>query len=107
MTKTLTHPILKRAHAAMLRGQCRREVPVAIRDADGTLIEGVVDLTFLELDAVTRDRSDQGGTWTVVDFKTDRELDTALDVYARQVATYAEMIAKATGQAAVPTLIRV
>ena len=90
----------------MPRGHCRREVPVAIRAEDGTLIEGVVDLTFLELDAVAHgDDSDQHGTWTVVDFKTDKELDTALDVYTRQVATYAEMIARATGQAAIPTLI--
>ena len=108
VTKTLAHPILRRAHAAMQRGHCRREVPVAIRADDGTLIEGVVDLTFLELDAVAHDDdSDQHGTWTVVDFKTDKELDTALDVYTRQVATYADMIARATGQAAIPTLIRV
>ena len=101
VTKTLAHPILKRAQAAMQRGQCRREVPVASRDDDGTLVEGVVDLAFLEVDDGAR------GTWTVVDFKTDRELDIALDVYKRQVAIYADMITQATGQPALPVLIRV
>ena len=101
VTQTLAHPLLKRAQAAMRRGQCRREVPVAARDDDGTLVEGVVDLAFLDVDDGAR------GTWTVVDFKTDRELDIALDVYKRQVAIYADMITQATGQPALPVLIRV
>ena len=101
VTKTLAHPILRRAQAAMRRGQCRREVPVAARDDDGTLVEGVVDLAFLEVDDGAR------GTWTVVNFKTDRELDLALDVYKRQVAIYADVITQATGQPALPVLIRV
>jgi len=46
-------------------------------------------------------------TWTVVDFKTDKELDLALDVYRRQVGLYAAMIGRATGQATAPVLIRV
>ena len=58
-------------------------------------------LAFLEVDDGTL------GTWTVVDFKTDRELDIALDVYKRQVAIYADMITRATGQPALPVLIRV
>ena len=101
VTKTLAHPILRRADEAMQRGHCRREVPVAVHGDDGTLVEGVVDLTFFE--AI----DDAHGTWIVVDFKTDRELDTALDVYKRQVATYADVITRATGQPAVPVLIRV
>ena len=101
VTKTLAHPILRRAREAMRRGHCRREVPVAVRDDDGTLVEGVVDLTFFEV------LDDAHGRWTVVDFKTDRELDTTLDVYKRQVATYADVITRATGQPAVPVLIRV
>ena len=102
VTRTLAHPILKRAQEAMRRGHCRREVPVAARDDDGTLVEGVVDLAFLE-----HDDDDTRGTWTVVDFKTDRELDIALDVYKRQVAIYADTITQATGQPARPVLMRV
>ena len=94
--EVLAHPILRRAQAAVSRGECRREVPVTLCDDDGRLIEGVVDLAFREEDV-----------WTVVDFKTDRELDQALDVYRRQVGLYAEMIRRATGQAATPVLMRV
>ncbi len=98
----LAHPILKRADAAMRQGNCRREVPVAVNNEDGALTEGVVDLAFFE-----RASDIDPGTWTVVDFKTDKELDVALDVYRRQVALYAEMVARATGQVAVPVLVRV
>ena len=92
----LRHPLLERARAAAGRGECRREAPVAGRHDDGTLIEGVVDLAFRE-----------AGAWTVVDFKTDHELDADLDRYRRQVALYAELIARATGEPATPLLLRI
>ena len=95
VTAALRHPLLARARAALARGECRREAPVAALD-DGTLVEGVVDLAFRE-----------SGRWTVVDFKTDRELDEALDVYRRQVALYAALVARATGEPATPVLMRV
>jgi len=88
--RVLSHPLLARARAAARRGDCRREAPVSMRTADGTLIEGVVDVAFRE-----------DGAWTVVDYKTDRDLeeaDGAIDVYRRQVALYAKMIARATGE---------
>ena len=69
---------------------------MTLRAADGTLVEGVVDLAFLERDV-----------WTVVDFKTDQEIAKALDVYRRQVALYAEAIAAATGKPARAMLLRV
>ena len=80
----------------MARGECRREEPVAGRDDGGTLVEGVVDLAFRE-----------AGAWTVVDFKTDQELDAEVERYRRQVALYAELIARATGEPATPLLLRV
>jgi ATP-dependent exoDNAse (exonuclease V) beta subunit len=92
----LDHPLLRRARAAATAGGCRRETPVTLRAGDGTLVEGIVDLAFLE-----------GGEWTVVDFKTDQELTAHLDRYRRQVALYAEAIASATGQSARPILLRV
>lgn len=95
VTAALRHPLLERARAALARGECRREAPIAALD-DGTLVEGVVDLAFRE-----------SGQWTVVDFKTDRELDEALDVYRRQVALYAALVARATGERATPVLMRV
>ncbi len=92
----LRHPLLERARVASGRGECRREAPVAGRGDDGTLIEGVVDLAFRE-----------AGAWTVVDFKTDLELEAELDRYRRQVALYAELIARATGEPATPLLLRI
>ena len=95
----LSHPLLARARAAARRGDCRREAPVSMRTDDGVLIEGVVDVAFRE-----------DGAWTVVDYKTDRDLeeaDGAIDVYRRQVALYAEMITRATGEPAGAVLMRV
>jgi ATP-dependent helicase/nuclease subunit A len=92
----LAHPLFERVRAAMARGECRREVPVTCRQTDGAIVEGVVDLAFRE-----------NGAWTVVDFKTDKELKTALDVYRLQVGLYADMIGTATGEPATAILMRV
>ena len=97
--RVLSHPLLIRARAAARRGDCRREVPVSMRADDGVLTEGVVDVAFRE-----------DGVWTVVDYKTDRDLEEAggaIDVYRRQVALYAEMITRATGQPAGAVLMQV
>ena len=91
----LGHPLMARAREAAAKGACRRETPVTATAPDGVLIEGVVDLAFREGDA-----------WTVVDFKTDRELADALDVYRRQVRLYADMVTQATGQPATAVLMK-
>ena len=91
----LGHPLMARAREAAAKGACRRETPVTATAPDGVLIEGVVDLAFREGDA-----------WTVVDFKTDRELTDALDVYRRQVGLYADMVSQATGQPATAVLMK-
>jgi ATP-dependent helicase/nuclease subunit A len=85
----LAHPIMRRA-AIVATSNLRRETPVLLRREDGTLLEGVVDLAF-------RDEVGDSAGWTVVDFKTDRELELSRDVYRAQVALYAEAIQKATG----------
>jgi ATP-dependent helicase/nuclease subunit A len=87
---------MARAREAHEAGRCRRETPITLCVPDGTIVEGVVDLAF-----------EQAGSWTVVDFKTNRELDSALEGYQRQVALYAEAIARATGQQARAVLLRV
>ena len=91
----LGHSLMVRAREAAAKGACRRETPVTATAPDGVLIEGVVDLAFREGDA-----------WTVVDFKTDRELADALDVYRRQVRLYADMVTQATGQPATAVLMK-
>ena len=95
--RLLTHDVLVRARAADARGACRRETPVTCTLPDGTMIEGVVDLAF-----------EEAGEWTVVDYKTDREIAASgEDRYRRQVALYASAIAQATGQPAHGVLMRV
>ena len=86
----LEHPILRRAAASARRGEIRRETPVLLTLDDGGLVEGVVDLVFWE------DTSELTG-WTVVDFKTDREITGASDQYAAQVSAYVAAIGVATG----------
>lgn len=95
--RVLSHELLRRAAAAASRGACRRETPVSCVLADGTLVEGVVDLAF-----------ENAGAWTVVDYKTDRELAAAgVEQYRRQIALYTSAIAQATGQPAAGVLVRV
>ena len=90
----LAHPLLVRARAA----ECvERETALMLRAEDGAIIEGVVDLAFREKNA----------GWTVVDFKTDMEIATRKDDYARQIDAYARAIATATGEPASGALLAV
>lgn len=92
----LTHPLMVRARVALVQGRCRRETPITLTLADGTLVEGVLDLAFQEKDA-----------WTVVDFKTDRELEKELAHYKRQVGLYTLSVRRSTGQICEGVLMRV
>jgi ATP-dependent exoDNAse (exonuclease V) beta subunit len=98
VTRALEHPLLKNAAKAAIEGRCRREVPVAIEMEDGTLVEGNVDLAFLDR---------PGGVWTVVDFKTDLELSKAAEKYRTQVGLYTLAIARSTNLKAQGVLLRV
>lgn len=69
---------------------------MAWRQLDGSLVEGVLDLAF-----------EDGGGWTVVDFKTDAEMAGDLATYRRQVRLYASMVARATGTDVTPVLMHV
>jgi ATP-dependent helicase/nuclease subunit A len=97
VTAALQHPLLDRARDAASRGGLRREVPLALTapGADDSLVEGVVDLAFVE-----------GDGWVVIDFKTDQEIGESLDTYRRQVALYVEAIRRATGQPATGVILR-
>jgi ATP-dependent exoDNAse (exonuclease V) beta subunit len=85
-----SHPLLERARAAP---RCHRELPIHLRLEDGRLLEGVIDLAFLE-----------GDRWTVVDFKTDAENAAR---YERQVQWYLYALARLTGQEAAGHLLRI
>jgi ATP-dependent exoDNAse (exonuclease V) beta subunit len=90
----LAHPLLARARAA---ARTLRETEVMLREEDGTILEGVVDLAFFE----------PGAGYTVVDFKTDVEMAPRKEAYALQVAAYARAIAAATGEPATGVLLAV
>ena len=92
----LQHPLMERARNAAASGGCYREVPLSMREEDGTLIEGLADLEFRE-----------NGKWIVVDFKTDQELAGGLERHRRQVAIYATAISKATASSCDSFLFRV
>ncbi len=92
----LQHPVLRAAADAAASGRCYRETPVTWRLETGALVEGYVDLAYVT-----------DGEFVVVDFKTDRELDGALDRYRRQVQIYAAAISAATGRPARGVLMRI
>lgn len=91
----LKHEIMKRAAECDLHGRCRRETPITLSEGE-VLIEGVMDLAFQE-----------SGTWTVVDFKTDEEIEHQLQRYTRQAALYAKAVEQATGLKTTAILMRV
>ncbi|MBI2833899.1 MAG: UvrD-helicase domain-containing protein [Acidobacteria bacterium] len=91
----LDHPLLGEARAAFARGDCRREIPVSGLISEA-LVEGTVDLAFRRV-----------GGWTIVDFKTDRELEPGIDVYRKQVELYASLVRRATGEPAEAVLMRI
>jgi ATP-dependent exoDNAse (exonuclease V) beta subunit len=96
-SRVLGHQLLERARNADRLGLCRRETPLTCTLDDGTLVEGIVDLAF-----------EEQASWTVVDYKTDRELAAdGEERYKRQVALYATAIAQATGRSAVGVLVRI
>ena len=87
----LAHSLLTRAAAC---DALRRETPLVFARDDGSLVEGIVDLAF-------REETPEGPCWTVVDFKTDRELPAERrNIYAAQVGLYVEAITRATGEPA-------
>ena len=88
----LAHPLLRRA----ARSTCRRETPVAFTLDGGVVVEGVIDAAFADDDG-----------WTVIDFKTDAELEPRLAEYRAQVRLYVRAVTVATGKPARGVLLRV
>jgi ATP-dependent exoDNAse (exonuclease V) beta subunit len=82
VTAVLSHSLLQSARGA---DRCLRESPVTLPLPDGKILEGTVDLAFLE-----------NGTWTVVDFKTDVNVAAHRTHYVRQLQWYAAAFAEIT-----------
>jgi ATP-dependent exoDNAse (exonuclease V) beta subunit len=81
----LTHPLLDRARRSP---RMHREYPILFPHA-GRLLEGVIDLAFLE-----------EGAWTIVDFKTDADVPARAAHYRTQLLWYAFALARTTSMAA-------
>ena len=84
------HPLIERARTAQ---RCHRELPVHLHLQDERLLEGVIDLAFLEQDR-----------WVVVDFKSDAVDSTR---YERQLQWYLYALSKLTGREATGHLLRI
>ena len=89
-SRALNSAVIVRALAAS--ATCRREASIVMRLEDGTIVEGVADLAFLE-------HENGGPIWTVVDFKTDAVIGPNLKAYRTQLGLYARGIAESTGHA--------
>ena len=76
--------------AAATSERTHREYPILFRLENGTLVEGIADLAF-------ETRLDGRARWTIVDFKTDRDLAPSLERYRAQLRLYLQGIRKATG----------
>jgi ATP-dependent exoDNAse (exonuclease V) beta subunit len=96
VAEVLSHPVLQAAEQAAREGLCYREMPITYRLPSGVLVEGYVDLAFR-----------QGSSMVVVDFKTDRELDGALEQYRKQVSLYGSAIGQTAGLPTKIVLMRV
>ena len=92
------HAIWQQAKSAGDR--CRRESPLLVKEDDGSITEGVLDLAF-----PTRD--EEGPLWVVVDYKTDAELAGRRAEYVTQLRRYAAMVQAATGERVKAVLLRV
>ena len=95
VVRTLAHRLIADARRAAPGARCFRETPVTLLEG-ATLVEGVVDLAF-----------ETEGRLVVVDFKTDRPTPEVMDRYRRQVALYADAIARATGVPARAVILQV
>ena len=99
VASALAHPFFERVRRAAQSGELEREAPVVMKTEHGEMLDGVVDLVFVEREA--------GETrLCLVDFKTDAELGDG-SKYAQQLALYAEALRRARGLAVRGLLVRV
>ena len=91
--RALGHPLMERVRAA---ARAHREYPVTLKQDGGSILEGVIDLAFLEDDV-----------WQIVDFKTDVDIRPRIEEYTIQVRWYVHAIERITGLRARGYLLRV
>ena len=91
----LASPLVARAKAA---ARCHREYPLVLNLEDGRVLEGFIDLAFVE-----------DGQWVIVDFKTDADTSSPdkRAQYERQLQWYAFARAQLTNMQAQAWLLEI
>ncbi len=89
----LAHPLLARARIA---SRCHREYPLVYKLDDGRVLEGILDLAFVEKDQ-----------WVIVDFKTDADVTERRAQYERQLQWYGFALGRLTKMAARAYLLEI
>ncbi len=89
----LAHPLITRARAAQ---RCHREYPLVLKLDDGRVLEGVLDLAFVENEQ-----------WVIVDFKTDADTLVRRAQYERQLQWYGFALAELTKMPARAYLLQI
>ena len=78
----LQSPILQRARDSK---KVFRELPLTVQDEDGTYLNAVLDLAFLDKDE-----------WVIVDYKTDQVPEKLKDKYSQQLGYYRKLLEEST-----------
>jgi ATP-dependent helicase/nuclease subunit A len=89
----LAHPLIARFHGAQ---RVHREYPVTLPLTSNAVLDGVIDLAFVE-----------DGMWTIVDFKTDADTQERRGRYELQLRWYGYALEKLTGMRARAILFEV
>ena len=90
----LASPLLGRGRAA---SRCHREYPLVLNLEDGRVLEGFIDLAFVE-----------DGQWVIVDFKTDADTSTERRAqYERQIQWYGFALKQITNMPARAWLLEI
>jgi ATP-dependent exoDNAse (exonuclease V) beta subunit len=89
----LAHPLIRRAAASH---RCHRELPISLPLPGGRVLEGVIDLAFVEDDR-----------WHVIDYKTDEDVTANRTYYEQQLRWYIHALASLSGMPAIGTLLQV
>ncbi|HJT23178.1 MAG TPA: 3'-5' exonuclease [bacterium] len=82
VTKALQSDLLQRAKKS---GNFYRELPMTGVQEDGSFLNAVLDLAFLE-----------DGQWVIVDYKSDQNREERKEKYQKQLDHYAKMLEKHT-----------
>jgi ATP-dependent helicase/nuclease subunit A len=82
--KALQSDILQRAKRSQ---KIFRELPITGKQDDGSFVNAILDLAFLEDDQ-----------WVIVDYKTDQDPTRLEEKYKKQLGYYREMLETMTGK---------